>query len=385
MPDCSTPKRIALPLVALLIAFTSCAAPDSGDAITTGEVDLTDAATLASLGIPDPEIEWERRIDRLRYAGVGLAPSRAEVDLVAQVIDDIPTALLSKLDVRWVIRSTTDSAVRPNHPSAVAFAVGPDVYLLDRAFAMSDGGSTRYELGRAVAHELVHVAQFQTIDAVYVTAALNGELDRLNPIDGSALVRDFADQTGWVNTSRDPLHPEWQLAPGVSASSAYGATDPGEDMAEAVALVVLGLADLVPEPQVRWVEDWLDSPADALALGKPWAPLGSMEVLSDDALYDVAAVAVIQGSLLHVEALYFELPADLPEGGRLVDLVESRLRTRVMSGSLKLIPGTPVPRHGGRFSGPSGSLWWVELWDFREAAPGTLGPSTALLVYVSIW
>ena len=108
-------------------------------------------------------------------------------------------------------------------------------------------------------------------------------------------------------------------------------------------------------------------------------------MLSDDALYDIAAVAAIQGSLIHAEALYFELPADLPEGERLVDLVESRLRTRVMSGSLESIPDALVSGHGGRFSGPNGSLWWVELWDFREAAPGTPGSSTTLLVYVSIW
>ena len=69
----------------------------------------------------------------------------------------------------------------------------------------------------------------------------------------------------------------------------------------------------------------------------------------------------------------------------LVDLIEARLRTRVMSGTLDVLPVGRVPRYGGRFSGPGGRLWWVELWDFREATPGTSGPRTPILVYVAIW
>ena len=387
MPARSRSKRIVTLLVAGMVALGACSGPELEirNPDETENIDLADPALLARLGVPEPNIEWQRSIDRLSYAGSGSAPLEAEVDLVARVIDDIPTALFSKLDVRWVIRDTTRTAARPNHPSAVAFAIGPDIYLLDRAFALSDGGSTRYDLERAVAHELVHIAQFQTMDAAYVAAALTGELDQLNPIDGSSLVKDFADSTGWVNTSSNPLHPEWQLGSGLRASSEYGATDPGEDMAEAVSLVVLGLSELLPETHVRWVEGWLGSPADALALGQPWAPAGSMEVLSENALYDVTAVAAAQGSLSHAEAIYFQLPQDVPEGALLVDLIEARLRTRVMSGTLDVLPVGRVPRYGGRFSGPGGRLWWVELWDFREATPGTSGPRTPILVYVAIW
>ena len=176
MPARSRSKRIVTLLVAGMVALGACSGPELEirNPDETENIDLADPALLARLGVPEPNIEWQRSIDRLSYAGSGSAPLEAEVDLVARVIDDIPTALFSKLDVRWVIRDTTRTAARPNHPSAVAFAIGPDIYLLDRAFALSDGGSTRYDLERAVAHELVHIAQFQTMDAAYVAAALTG-------------------------------------------------------------------------------------------------------------------------------------------------------------------------------------------------------------------
>ena len=372
-------------LLAAAIVFAA-ACGSVGGQVETPEIpgELSDPDFLARLGVPDPTIDWERGVDRLRYVGEGSAPLDSEVGLVRQVIDDMPTVLLAQLDVRWVVRATNTSLARPQHPTAVAYAVGPDIYLLDRAFTLSDGGSTRNDLARAVAHELAHVAQFQTLSSGYISAALAGGVSRINPTDGSSLVADFADATGWINTSVDPLRPQWSLGSGSTASSAYGATDPGEDMAEAVALMVVGLADLVPDVRVRWVESWLGINSDALALGQPWAPEGSIEVLSDDPLYDTQAVASLQGSLSHAEPLYFRLPRDVAPPDQLIDEIESQLRTRVMSGTLEPLGDERVPRYGGRFSRPDGTMWWIELWDFRDAATNT-GLDSPILVYVAIW
>jgi len=369
-----------------LVVTAGCGSPpDLVGEVETGAVELLDTTTLARLGVPEPAIDWERSIDRLRYVGAGRAPSDAEVGLVRQVIDDMPTSLLASTEVRWVVRSSEVTGARPNHPTAVAFAVGPDIYLLDRAFGLSEGGSTRFDLARAVAHELVHVAQFGSLETGYVEAALDGQLAQLDPIAGSALAAAFAEETGWALTSTDPLARTWALNAGVTAASAYGATSPGEDMAEAVALVVLGLADLVPPDRVRWVEGWLGAPADALAIGQPWVPAGSTEVLSADPLYDTEAVAAVRGALTHEEPLYFELARDVEPSEELAETIESRLRSRVLAGSMDRIPDDRVPRFGGRFNRPDGTMWWVELWDFRERAVGVTGPSTPILVYVALW
>jgi hypothetical protein len=371
-------------VMATAFAWSACARIDVGslEPGQSGDVDLTDASTLARLGVPEPAIEWQRPIDRLTYAGTGRAPSDTEVALVTQVIDDVPTALLAKTDVRWIIRSGPGTTVRPDHPDAVASAVGPDIYLLDRAFTLSEGGSTRYDLARAVVHEIVHIAQFQTMSENYLNALLDGDLSQLNPVDGSLLVRDFADATGWENRGSD-LQPQWER-PG-PASSPYGASSPGEDMAEAVALVVLGLEAFVPNAHVDWVERWVGAPADTLAIGQPWAPTGAVEVLSATPLYDTTSVASAQGSLTHAELLYFQLADPSTRGDIIATSVEEHLRSRVMSGSFRRLDDDNVPRWGGRFVGPSGRLWWVELWDFPNATSTTGGPPGPILVYVALW
>lgn len=374
-------------LVFGLWGLLACGEPVQSDPPPTvpADFDLSSPEMLASLGVPAPTIDWERPIDRLRYAGDGAPPSAEEVGLVSRVIDDIPTALLAKLDVRYVIRATDATVARPSHPQAVAFAVGPDIYLLDRVFVLSQGGSTRFDLARALGHELAHVAQFQTMTDEYIAIALSGRLTQINPIDGSQLVAEFAEATGWVNGSDDDGIEAWSLPPGVSASSEYGATNPGEDMAEAVALVITGSADLVPDDRVRWVEQWLGAPADVLSIGQPWIPAGAITLISEDPLYDVEAVSGLAGSLRHTEPLYLGLGTDSPLMADLVELVTTRLRSRVMTGSLERIDDDRVPRFGGRFARPDGTYWWVELWDFPHRAAGVSGPSDPVLVYVAIW
>ena len=381
----SATKYIGSIVVGALLA--ACGVGVQSDSPTTVQaaIDLSAPELLVRLGVPEPTIDWERAIDRLRYAGDGSPPTDGEVSLVSRVIDGVPTALLAKIDVRYVIRATDATVTRPDHPAAVAYALGPDIYLLDRAFALSVGGSTRFDLARAVGHELVHIAQYQTMADEYVELALAGDISQVNPIDGSQLVADFAQATGWQNESDFVGLPAWKLPPGIAGSSAYGAIDPGEDMAEAIALIIMGLADLVPTDRVRWVEQWLGAPADALALGQPWAPAGSVEVLAEDPLYDTDAVAALRGSLTHVEPMYFELTAQSPSTDNLVDLVQRHLRARVMTGTLERIDNTSVPRFGGAFTRPDGTWWWVELWDFRDKAPGTMGPNAPILTYVAIW
>ena len=265
---------LALLIIGAALAACSTTALDS-ETTATADVDLSNPELLERLGVPNPTITWQRRIERLTYVGSGTPPSEAEVLLVATVVDDIPTALLEKLEVRYIVRADDSSLSRPDHPSAVAYAVGPDVYLRDRVFALSEGGSTRYDIARAIVHELVHVAQYQTMANAYVEAALAGEISRVDPVAGSTLVANFAEATGWSNQSSGELHPTWVLDPGSGAASAYGATGPGEDMAETVALVLVGQSATLPTDRVRWVEERRPTRWRWVSLGYHRAPLRS--------------------------------------------------------------------------------------------------------------
>ena len=364
--------------------------------IPEGGYDLTEDSLRSQLGSePIDDIDWQRSITGadgvgLAVVGSGTVPDAAELDLIAATVADIPSALWNQTDLRTIVRTVRAPGQRAPHAQPIAYALGPDVYLLDEALSLSDGGSTRYELARALVHELVHVAQFTTMSDEYVAAALDGRIDTVDPTLGSELVADFAASTGWTRANpaaEAPFGPGagWELALDVTASSEYGRTNPAEDMAEATTLVLMGRDDLVPADRVAWVETWLGESIDRLAAGRPWVPQGSAEVLSNDPLYDQDAVAALSGDRSHVEPSYFELPTDLGDAGTIAATVTEHLLGRGVVGTMEPIDDPRVPRLGGRFTGQHGIVWWVELWDFRLRADGTSGPSAPVLVYVAVW
>ena len=377
------------PAIATLIVAGACGAAVDGTGsvdVPPGGFDLTDASLQASLGAsPVASVQWQRMAGDVTVIGAFGQPDPDEISLIEAVARDVPAALWRQVDVRNVVRSSVAPGARTEHRDPIAYALGPDVYLLDRAFGLSSGGSSRYELARAFIHELVHVAQFSTMSDDYIAAALSGATDQVDPTIGSELVSDFASDTGWSRSGTQPTDP-WTLPDDVAASSAYGRTSAGEDMAEAVSLVAVGLADLVPADRVRWVERWLGVSAPELARGRPWAPPGSVEVLSEDNLYDEASVALATRDREHAEPLYFQLPAGLGDGVAISADINRHLLDRGLSGSIAPLDRSgSVPRFGGTFAGPGGVLWWVELWDFRHRAAGSTGPDRPILTYVAMW
>lgn len=381
-------RRSVLVLAALALVAASCGGSEgTGGTITVpaGGYDLDDPELQASLGVPEPTIAWTRTADRVQFVGAGTPASPAEVDLLAAVVAEVPAVLDTVTAPRWVVRATDPPARQRTHPQAVAYAFGPDIYLLDGSFELSRDGSTRFDLARAYIHELAHVAQFRSLSDEYIAAALAGELTQVDPTAGSTLLADFAAATGWIDETPESIIPSWSLSSDAVASTAYGATHPGEDMAESVALVMLGLADLISPDRVGWVERWLGTSATELARGRPWAPAGSVEVASDSSLWDGEAVERLAIGFDHVEPLYFQLPPDAATGEQLVGDIERELRERLMAGELEAIDDPRLPRFGGRFLRQDGSFFWVELWDFREADPDLGGPTQPILVYVAIW
>ncbi|HDH03629.1 MAG TPA: DUF4157 domain-containing protein [Actinobacteria bacterium] len=383
-----SPRKATLLILALTIQACGFG-PSSNTTVPSRfedqEFDLSDPELQILLGVPEPTVDWSRRAGRVDFVGAGSPASPTEVDLLASVVAEVPAALDKVAAPRWVVRASSPPANSTTHPQAVAFAFGPDIYLLDGSFELSRNGSTRFDLARAYIHELAHVAQYRTLSDDYVQAALDGRLERVDPIGGSTLIEDFARQTGWVNQASGELIPTWALSTGATTATAYGASNPGEDMAESLALVMLGLSELVPDDRVTWIERWLGETATELALGRPWAPAGSSIATSAEELWDAREVALLSIGFDQVEPLYFELPSGGPTGAEMADTVTAKLRERLMAGQLTAIDDPRVPRYGGRFLRQDGSFFWVELWDFPEANQGRGIPAQPILVYVAIW
>ena len=347
------------------------------------DIDLNDPDLLARLGSPPFEdTSWKRAVGGVTLLGATDSADPAELELIAGALDEVPAALAELALPRNLIRIGSVGGGEAIG-KAVAFTKGPDIYLVDRTFVPNGDSTTRMELTRALLHELAHVAQYRSLEDGYVEAALLGQVDQVDPGAGSALVRSFAAAIGWIDQNEDPLEASWFLPSSIGASSDYARTGAGEDMAEAVSMVVLGRSNWIPPSHTRWVEQWLGTGATALARGKPWAPAGSREVISTDPLYDEAALTGMALRFDHVEPLYFNLPDDVAPHQQLAVEIQQRLLERRLSGVLARTEDARLPRYAGLFTRTDGVNLWVELWDFRDATG--FQAADPILTYVVLW
>ncbi len=377
-------RRVAaLIALALVVAACGSTAPppttSAGPTTTTlpdgvepVEVDLADEELLADLGAPRPEgARWLRPIEGTELIGTTETVDPEELRLLDEAMRLLPPEL-GPLP-RAIVRTPTPPAIGGRtDPSAVA--VGPDIYLFDDTFERDGLPIGPLGLARILSHEIVHIAQFDTLEPTHVggVLAFGGSVD----LAESTLLGPFTSATGW-----EVIDGAWTAPP--STSTEYGGTNPVEDMAEAVSLVTSGLGDSVPPAQRGWVEEWLGADADTLAAGMPWAPAGSEEVLSASPLYDEEAVAAIGGTLR--EYIVYSTPADGPDGATLAATTQERLRGRGLTGTIGAVDDERIARWSGRFDRPDGVVVWVELWDFREAPGFTEGPDAPVLSYVLVW
>lgn len=377
--------RTFLSILLIALVLTACSAPGIGTTTPPAPTsfDLTDQDLLARLGSPPFEdIGWKRTLHGITVVGSSAHPDPDELALLDAALGDLPSALLDVATPRMIIR-VPSAPEEEKVGNAIAFAKGPDVYLVDRTFRPNGEETTRLDLTRALGHELAHVAQFRTLSPDYIEAALDGTIDRVDPVDGSVLVREFATVTGWTNTSDDPNLAAWTLPADKVASTAYGRTSPAEDMAETVAMLVSGWSP--PADHAAWATGWLQANADTLAHGEPYIPAGAVEIRSSQPIYDVDAVADIAPGADRVEAHYYELATDSERHDVLAPSIERRLLRRGLSGALTRASDDRLPRYAGTFTRPDGLRYRVELWDFREGNGFSSAPDAPILTYVVVW
>ncbi len=266
---------------------------------------------------------------------------------------------------------------------AVAFTKGPDIYLVDRTFAPNGETTTRMDL---TGPSPMSWPMLPSIDRLTTSMSRRhwpvGSTRWIRPQGRHwcdhlrlQLVGSIRAQTRWKPHGSCPRR---SRLPAITAEPG-----PGEDMAEAVSMVVLGRSNWIPATHTRWVEQWLGTGATILASGKPWAPAGSREVLSRDPLYDEAALNGIAVRFDHAEPLYFSLPDDTAPHAQLAADIQIRLLERRLSGVLSRTDDDRLPRYAGLFSGTRGVSLWVELWDFREATG--FQAADPILAYVVLW
>lgn len=333
----------ALALTVLFLTLASC----------TSEVAVDEAEILRRLGIAEPgPVAWTDEIDGIPIVGIDVPMDRNELEVLRQAWLEVPERLQDRAEVRQFVR--TRRLVEDNHvrPEALAFARGPDIWLVDASFDTTD----LVELATILAHELAHVAQFRSIDSDTLDAMEQHEagLD-LNSVP---LVVEFANSIGWQRqTTADGT--VWVLSAG-AGSTAYGLTDPAEDMAESVARTLDGRTTDITSTRVEWVADWLDTSVSDLVAGKPWFPFGTVAVSSDQPLYSVSlAPTPAPGS----DPIYRAASASSPMASLSLE-TEANLSARGFTGDIAPVAASGPERHAGLMT--SGvRTFWVELVDLR--------------------
>jgi hypothetical protein len=371
----------------MLAALTGCSStvePATSSTITTTTTiltfDLTDPATQRSLGSPEPDgIVWQRFAGEVTIVGLTAEAVPQEIDLVAAAFSDLPAGLLAAAEPRLLVR-TAQAGGAEELAGAVTVSYGPDVYLLDRTFSNGDDPTTRLDLAYALAHELVHVAQWFSLEDAYVGRALAGDVSSIQLTAGSVLVRDYAAAVGWTDSSTNPDAPSWELGRG-EPPTPYGLTNPAEDLADSVALAVTGRANWLDEARLDWIITWLDASEEDLSAGLPWVPVGAEAIVSATTLFDerLTGELAAERNADHIEALSYLLTA--PDAAGTVGELESELRRRGLQGNLTPMEGSSFPRFHGTFARPDGVVFLVELWE----TTGGEDESEVVVTYVSIW
>lgn len=333
-------------------------------------VGATERPAEPTIVAPPPEnVVWQRTLAGVDVLGLTSAADPSEVARLEGALRELHPAVIDHAALRSIVRSNDPAATAESLGPAVAFARGPDIFVLDNAF--SSAGITRLELARVIAHEMAHTAQFATADA----AAITGPVVDLSELD---VTQEFADAVGWQGGGG-----AWSLTD-TSGTTAYGVLSPSEDLAESLAMVALGRANLISDDRVEWIERWAGINAETLAIGKPWWPAGATAFTTPDPLFDVETVAALDAD--HVEPLQLELPPDAPPAPDLAAEVTATLHARGLTGGLERIPDERLERHGGLFMRADGVRFWVEIWEFR-GAQGFTGqvPEGPVLTYVMAW
>ncbi|NNC74288.1 MAG: hypothetical protein HKN93_02130 [Acidimicrobiia bacterium] len=364
-------RRLFCLLTAVALATGACALQEPAS--------LDDPELLDRVGVDTPsDITWTRTIEGVEVAGTTASADPRELSILASALREVPDALLEAADVRTIYR-IDDADEEDLEPTTLAFARGPDLYLLDLTFDGVQGdGIGPMEMARVLTHELAHVAQFQKLTSDDAGLILASTTD-VDPLQLAVSTRDFAASVGWRDGGTDPRRPSWVLAD-QRGTTAYGATEPEEDLAEAVSMVSIGRAGQISDDRVAWVEGWLDLDADQVATGKPYVPAAAIPTTSETDLYDAQRVAGFAAR--NPEPLYFvALDADF---AATETEIAAELALRGVAGRFEPIEATTVPRVGGRFARPDGVSYWVEIWDFRGSS--IVGaPNGLVITYVVLW
>lgn len=365
--------------LAALLTLAACsgspgdAATDTPPAATT---DINDASIAGLVGSESFEnIDWERRAGRWVIVGDGPAPNGVDIELIQRASSDVHEAIT--IEPRQLIRTAGFEVPEDDtHTSIVAYARGPNVFLLDASFGTLFT-ATRWNVGQTLVHELAHVAQWYALTDEYLIALQEDEGTQFGINDGSALIADWAAATGWRDADQRDHVTDWVLT--TEAPTAYGATAPAEDMADSLALAASGLGNQLSSDRAAFIEEWIGVSVEELGMYKPWVPVGSIEFDNQFAVYNQTSVAAITPrEFRHEDPMFFALPPDIPPLDELAAEIDTRLEARGMPGEMTL------ERDGLRWTGvydmPDGSFMWVELID-DEFLTG----DGAILVYVWVW
>lgn len=201
--------------------------------------------------------------------------SLVEIAQIKTYLDRVPAKMM-ETPPKAIIASSGETRASTDHPTAIAGASGPYIFLGDRFFKNSFlRKRTENDRLHAFMHEFGHVLQYYHLDIEHGTQ---------RSIDtSSSLIHDFSVAVGWV--ARDDLdgvflsgqsisfvpditEREWVLTESAKGGTTeYGQTSNSEDLAESFGWVLAGHPDRISRDRRDFILAYLGEIADAFTKG----------------------------------------------------------------------------------------------------------------------
>ncbi len=315
--------------------------------------------------------------------------SDTQLGLLKYFIDITPTKLLQPGPTAIVTYAPGEINYASNvNERVAAFASGSYIFFNDNSFnpnfPLAD--SSVDAVYSVFIHELVHVAQFNSIvgllDQATIDKFYKEGLSWIDLVVNSSLIADFAVVAGWQAYSEGEKLMYKLNYPELTQTSEYGKSKIYEDMAESVSAFVSTNTRGFSRNRMQWSASFLEESERTIKLQKFPIPENMKSVNITNPSYDKTKESNMRNNYNYVDIQYF-LTEDINSIDAIHSFMSKELNERGWQGNfIKYQDKNGVLYVKGDFDGMFRDMY-IELYSYDQAKGYIVKPRGTIMVVIS--